>query len=77
MNMSYDNNGTYLKGNSYERIAGRVNLDYSATKWMKVGINSSLSRGVNNRVNAAWSGGLGAALTNALPIYPIYIADGS
>lgn len=77
LNMSYDNNGTYLKGNSYERIAGRVNLDYTATKWMKVGINSSLSRGVNNRVNAAWSGGLGAAMSNALPIFPIYNADGS
>lgn len=77
INLSYDNNGTYLKGNSYERLAGRVNLDYTVNKWMKIGINSSVSRGVNNRVNAAWSGGLGAAMSTALPIYPIYNADGT
>ncbi len=77
LNMSYDNNGTYLKGNSYERIAGRVNFDYAVTKWMKVSVNSSLSRGVNNRVNAAWSGGLGAAMSTALPIYPTRNADGT
>ncbi len=77
LNLSYDNNGTYLKGNSYERIAARVNLDYAVTKWMKVSVNSSLSRGVNNRVNAAWSGGLGAAMSTALPIYPTRNADGT
>lgn len=77
MNFSHDYNGSYLAGNSYQRTAGRINLDYNATQWMKIGVNSSLSRGINNRVNAAWSGGLGAAMSTALPIYPIYNADGT
>lgn len=77
INLSYDDNGSFLKGNSYARTAGRINLDYTFNKYVKVGMNSSLSRGVNNRVNAAWSGGLGAAMSTALPIYPIYNADGS
>ncbi len=77
LNFSYDNNGSYLKGNSYERYSGRVNLDFSPTKWMKIGVNSSLSAGINNRVNAAWSGGLGAAMSTALPIYPTRNADGT
>ncbi|MCF8426189.1 MAG: TonB-dependent receptor [Bacteroidia bacterium] len=77
MNLSHDNNGSYLAGNSFVRTAGRINMDYKATQWLKIGINSSLSRGLNNRVNAGWSGGLGAAMSTALPIYPIYNADGT
>ncbi len=77
VNFSHDYNGSYLVGNSYIRTAGRINLDYNATQWLKIGINSSISRGTNNRVNAAWSGGLGAAMSTALPIYPVKNADGT
>ncbi|MCA0428206.1 MAG: SusC/RagA family TonB-linked outer membrane protein [Bacteroidetes bacterium] len=75
--LSHEDNGTYLKGNSFVRTTGRLNMDYNATKWLKIGLNSSLSSGVNNRVNAAWSGGLGAAMSTALPIYPVYNSDGT
>ncbi|MDZ4666593.1 MAG: SusC/RagA family TonB-linked outer membrane protein [bacterium] len=77
MNLSHDYNGSFLVGNSYTRTAARINLDYSPVQWAKIGINSSLSRGLNNRVNAGWSGGLGAAMSTALPIYPIRNADGT
>ena len=77
MNISYDDNGSYLRGNNFVRTTGRLNMDYKAAKWLKLGFNSSLSSGVNNRVNAAWSGGLGAAMSTALPIYPIKNADGT
>lgn len=77
MNLSHDYNGSFLAGNSFTRTAARVNLDYIATQWLKIGVNSSLSRGLNHRVNAGWAGGLGAAMSTALPIYPIYNADGS
>ncbi len=77
MNISYDDNGSYLRGNNFVRTTGRLNMDYKANKWLKFGYNSSLSSGVNNRVNAAWSGGLGAAMSTALPIYPIKNADGT
>lgn len=76
-NVSYSKNGSYLVGNSYDRLSGRFNFDYNITKNLKVGMNTSISRGQNNRVNAGWSGGLGAAMSTALPIYPIKNEDGT
>jgi len=76
-NVSYDDNGSYLIGNSYKRLAGRLNFDYQITKNLKVGMNLSISRGQNNRVNSAWSGGLGQAMSTALPIYPVRNEDGT
>lgn len=70
--LSYDINESYLLGNSYERLSGRLNGDYRVNDKLKIGVSTSLSRGDNNRVDAAWSGGLGAAMSTALPIYPIY-----
>lgn len=70
--LSYDINESYLIGNSYERLSGRFNGDYRINDKLKVGITTSISRGDNNRVDAAWSGGLGAAMSTALPIYPIF-----
>jgi TonB-linked SusC/RagA family outer membrane protein len=70
-NLSYDDNGSYLIGNSYERLSGRVNVDYQLAKNLSVSATTSLSRGQNNRVNAAWDGGLGLAMSEALPISPI------
>lgn len=74
-NVSYDDNESYLLGNSYERLSGRLNADYDLTKKINLSINSSLSRGINNRVDAAWSGGLGQAMSTALPIYPTMLND--
>jgi TonB-linked SusC/RagA family outer membrane protein len=74
--LSYSDNASYLKGNSYERLAGRANIDYNFTDRLKASLSSSLSRGQNNRVDAAWSGGLGAAMSTALPIYPVRKQDG-
>jgi TonB-linked SusC/RagA family outer membrane protein len=73
--VGYEDNGSYLIGNSYERTSIRTNLTYSAIKNLEITANLSFSRGVNNRVDAAWSGGLGAAMSNALPIYPIFYSD--
>jgi TonB-linked SusC/RagA family outer membrane protein len=70
--LSYQNDQSYLKGNSYARLAGRLNLDYNLTKNLKLGASISMSEGKNERIDAAWSGGLGAAMSTALPIFPIY-----
>ena len=70
--LSYDDNESYLRGNSYERISGRLNMDFTPTDWMMVLVSTSLSQGRNNRIDAAWSGGLGDAMSNALPYYPVY-----
>jgi len=75
--VSYDLNDSYLRGNSYERLSGRVNGDYKLSDKLSIGLGTSLARGRNNRVDNAWSGGLGAAMSTALPIYPIYNPDGT
>ncbi|WP_192820599.1 TonB-dependent receptor [Rufibacter sp. LB8] len=75
--LAYNDNESYLKGNSLRRMSGRLNVDYLLLPKVKVGFNTSLSQGLNDRVFAAWSGGLGAAMSTALPIYPVYNQDGS
>ncbi|GAA0190259.1 TonB-dependent receptor [Fulvivirga kasyanovii] len=75
--VSYSNNESFLEGNSYERFSGRVNLDYNIMDNLKASLTTSLSQGINNRVSGAWDGGLGAAMSDALPIYPVRNADGT
>ncbi len=74
-NLSYDINDSYLIGNSYERLSGRMNFDYNFSDKFTISGNLSRSNGINNRVDGAWSGGLGEAMSTALPIYPIFIND--
>ena len=68
---SADENNSYLLGNGYKRTSGRLNFDFQPTDWAKLLVSTSLSRGENNRIDAAWSGGLGDAMANALPYYPV------
>jgi TonB-dependent starch-binding outer membrane protein SusC len=75
--VGYDNNESFLVGNRYERISGRINGDYNVTKKLRVSLSTSLSQGTNYRANAAWSGGLGSAMSTALPIYPVYDSLGN
>jgi TonB-linked SusC/RagA family outer membrane protein len=75
-NIGYSNNESFLVGNRYERISGRLNGDYNITKKLKATIATSLSQGTNYRVNTAWAGGLGSAMSTALPIYPVYDSTG-
>ncbi|WP_343532039.1 TonB-dependent receptor [Pedobacter sp.] len=74
---TYGDNHSFLKGNSYERYGFRVNLDVKPTSYFSTSINIAYDKGTNNRVNAAWAGGLGDAMSTALPIYPVYNSDGS
>ena len=73
--LGYEDNGSYLAGNSYERLSLRSNFTYRFTDKLNIAFTTSLSRGINNRIDAAWSGGLGAAMSTALPIYPIFFKD--
>ncbi len=70
--LSYSDNQSYLEGNSYERLSGRINGDYRFSDKLTIGLATSLSQGDNNRIDAAWSGGLGAAMSTALPYFPVY-----
>jgi TonB-linked SusC/RagA family outer membrane protein len=76
-NIGYSNNESFLVGNRYERISGRINGDINITKKLKATLASSLSQGTNYRVNTAWAGGLGSAMSTALPIYPVYDSLGN
>lgn len=77
VNLGYSDNQSYMVGNTYKRLSGRVNVDYNVLDNLKISASTSLSRGDNVRVNTAWAGGVGQAMSTALPIYPVTNADGS
>lgn len=74
---NYSDNQSFLKGNSYKRYGFRTNVDVKATSHLNASVNIGYDKGTNQRVNAAWGGGLGDAMSTALPIYPAFNADGS
>ncbi len=76
-NITYSNNAGYIKSNAYERLSARLNVDYKLLKNLKLSLTSGFNRGINKRVPAAWDGGIGDAMSGALPIYPVYNADGT
>ncbi len=73
--LSYSKNESYLLNNDFRRTAGRINLDITPTEKFKISISSSVARGLRNKSQQAWAGGLGLAQSTALPIYPINNAD--
>lgn len=72
---TYSENQSYLKNNSYVRVGLRTNFDFTITPKFKASLSAAYNRGINKRVPAAWAGGLGDAMSTALPIYPIYNDD--
>lgn len=72
---SYSNNESYIKGNAYTRVGFRGNFDFQVMDGLKISLNTAFNRGINKRVPAAWAGGLGDAMSTALPIYPVYNDD--
>jgi TonB-linked SusC/RagA family outer membrane protein len=69
--LSFDQNQSYLIGDEYNRLTGRFNGDYRFSDKLSVSASASLTNSVYNRIDAAWSGGLGSAMSTALPIYPV------
>ena len=76
-NLTYSNDEGYITSNAYQRMSARLNMDYTPIKNLKISLTSGYNRGVNKRVSAAWDGGIGDAMSGALPIYPIYNTNGS
>ena len=72
---TYGNSESYIKRNSYERQALRLNVDYNVTDKLKISLNSAYNKGINNRIDNYQT--IAAAQSNVLPIYPIYKADGT
>jgi len=73
---SYANNESYLKDNSFRRMSLRANIDYELTNNLDVSLSSSISQGLNRRVRVSYTGGLGDAMSTALPIYPVFNEEG-
>ncbi|MFM9005730.1 MAG: hypothetical protein ACKOSR_09550, partial [Flavobacteriales bacterium] len=74
--LSNDDNGSYIVGNRFVRNSARLNADINISKKLLYSVGGSFTQSVNNRVDAAWSGGIGEAMSHALPYYPIYDSTG-
>jgi len=72
VSLAYHNDASFLKENSFNLFSARVNLDYKVTDKLTVGLNSSFAHSVNNMVPVSWNGGLGKAMSTALPYWPIH-----
>lgn len=70
--LSYDQNQSYIVGDQYNRLSGRFNGDYRFSDKLSLSASTSLTQATYDRVDNAWAGGLGSAMSTALPIYPIY-----
>jgi len=66
----------FLKGNDYEKINGRINLENKATDKLILGVNIGLAFSNNRRVPIGDAGGLGDA-QQMFPYLPVYNADGT
>ena len=73
--VSYDKNESYAVGNSYTRLSARTNFDWTPNDKIKVLLSGSTSEGRNQRVRGGWSGGIGAAMSTALPYMSPFVID--
>ncbi|MEQ8924344.1 MAG: TonB-dependent receptor [Fulvivirga sp.] len=76
-NGTYKEDNSFLEGNTFKLLSGRVNFDYNVTEDLKVSIGLNQVYSTNDRVPVGFAGGLGRAQGSALPIYPIREADGT
>ena len=83
LSASYLNDEGIIENSGFERISTRMNVDYQAKKWLKLGVNLSYS---NVTSRSPGDQDTADAATNAFfvgnfiaPIYPMYVrnADGS
>lgn len=72
---SYRSEDGFLKGNNYDRVNARLNLDANATQRLRIGGNMAITYTSIDRVRTGDAGGLGTA-QQILPYIPVYDADG-
>lgn len=75
--LSYANEQSYLVDNGFSRYNARLNMDFGLSEKLQLSLNGSYNKGINERVRVSYTGGLGDAMSVALPVYPIYNPDGS
>ncbi|MGB0369166.1 MAG: SusC/RagA family TonB-linked outer membrane protein [Flavobacteriales bacterium] len=72
---AYRSEDGFLKGNSYDRVNARLNLDADASKILRLGGNLAITYTSIDRVRTGDAGGLGTA-QQILPYIPIYDENG-
>ena len=84
LSASYLNDEGIIENSGFERISTRMNVDYQAKKWLKLGVNLSYSNVTSRspaiRIPMLTSSGNAFFVGNFIaPIYPMYVrnADGS
>jgi TonB-linked SusC/RagA family outer membrane protein len=70
-----------IENSGFRRATGRINVDYQAKKWLKIGTNMSYSHAdmmypEEDEYGKYSSGNLFYVSNNIAPIYPLYIRDG-
>jgi len=74
---AYTDNQSYLVDNDLKRVNGNLNLIYSPSEKINASVSSTVANTNTALPGNPWDGGLGSAMGYALPIYPIYNADGT
>ena len=77
---SYLDDSGIIENSGFRRATGRVNVDYQAKKWLKIGTNMSYSHAdmqypEEDEYGSYSSGNLFYVSNNMAPIYPLYIRD--
>jgi TonB-linked SusC/RagA family outer membrane protein len=70
-----------IENSGFRRATGRVNVDYQAKKWLKIGTNMGYSHAdmkypAEDEYGSYSSGNIFYLANNMAPIYPLYIRDG-
>jgi TonB-linked SusC/RagA family outer membrane protein len=77
VNGGYRKEEGILRGNSMDRYSGRLNVNNKISDRLSFGAEVSLNVTRQFNVATSYAGGFGTAQSNALPIFPIYNADGT
>mgnify|MGYP003635795949 CR=1 FL=1 len=80
--IGYLNEEGYIKSSDFKRVSGRLNANYTATKWLKTGLNIGVTTSKGNQSQA--TSGQTSSFVNPIrftrgigPIYSIYEHDAS
>ena len=77
---SYLDDSGIIENSGFKRATGRVNVDYQAKKWLKIGTNMSYSHAdmqypAEDEYGSYSSGNIFYVSNNMSPVYPLYIRD--
>ncbi|MGL4292157.1 MAG: TonB-dependent receptor, partial [Bacteroidales bacterium] len=75
--LGYLNDEGYIAASDFERFSGRMNLNHSFNKWLKVGGNMSYAHTTTNApsTGSASSVSMFSFVNDIAPIYPVYMRD--